>query len=184
MFIDYLELSLNQIYSIYNLMNEIFLQVFPGSSKMLTSKSRPEFKLKLSDNNNQHIRVLHVDDDEDFLNMSKVFLEKFGKEKIHVNSLNDPKKIIEILKMNEYDIIISDYYMPQEMNCIRMLDEIRNAGITLPFIVLTGTAKKEDVINGLNNGADCVIQKGIDIKSQFTELVFTINKIINQKQSK
>ncbi len=152
---------------------------------MLTNRRKiPELAVNQSDYSNNSIRVLHIDDDEDFLYLAKVFLEKFGKERIIVDSLNDPSKTIANLKLNKYDVIVSDYYIPQEIDCIRMLNEIRKEEISLPFIVLTGTARREDVINGLNNGADCVIQKGIDIKSQFTELVCTINKLINQRKSK
>ncbi|MHA1552689.1 MAG: response regulator [Candidatus Heimdallarchaeaceae archaeon] len=149
---------------------------------MLTNKQEiPDLKDNQSDKNNSNIRILHIDDDEEFLYMTKVFLEKFGKETIIVDSLNDPDKTIENLRLNKYDVIISDYYMPQELNCIRMLNEIRKEGICIPFIVLTGTACRDDVMNGLNNGADCVIQKGFDIKSQFTELVRTINNAINRR---
>ena len=143
-----------------------------------------ELKDNQSDTTKSRIRVLHIDDDDEFLFLSKVFLEKFGREQIIVDSLNDPSKTIENLRMNKYDVIISDYYITEEMNCIKMLNEIRKEGISLPFIVLTGTASRSDVINGLNNGADCVIRKGIDIKSQFTEIVRTINKLINRRHTK
>jgi len=178
----YLELLINQQHSVCGLLTENFSKVISRGYEMITNKSADfAFKSCNSDNSNQHIRVLHVDDDEDFLYMSKIFLEKFGKEKIIVDSVKDPKRTIKKLKKNKYDVIISDYYIPQEKDCIELLDGIRNAGITVPFIVLTGTASKEDVLNGLNSGADCVIMKGIDISAQFTELVSTINKLIYQK---
>ncbi|MHA1552696.1 MAG: response regulator, partial [Candidatus Heimdallarchaeaceae archaeon] len=126
------------------------------------------------------IQALHIDDDENFLEMSKKFIEKLSKGRIRVNSLLDSTKAEEILKSEEYDMIISDYQMP-EINGLELLQNIRRAGINSPFIIFTGKGREEVAILALNIGADYYLKKGSDAKSQFTELIHIIYKITHLK---
>lgn len=127
------------------------------------------------------IRILHIDDNEIFLDISKIYLEKYGNGQIHVDKLVDPTKALEILSKFNYDMIIADYQMPI-INGFELLQVIRKAGVTIPFVILTGSGKEDDRVQALNIGVNHFIKKSSDLKNQFHELVHLICKIIKQKQ--
>ena len=126
------------------------------------------------------IRILHIDDNEIFLDLSKIYLEKYGNGQIHVDKLVDPTKALEIISKFNYDMIIADYQMPV-INGFELLQAIRKAGVTIPYVILTGSGKEEDRVQALNIGVNHFIKKSSDLKNQFHELVHLICKIIKQK---
>lgn len=103
------------------------------------------------------IQVLHVDDDISFLSMAKQCLELEGD--IQVESVNSVKNAFEILKTKKYDIIVSDYYMP-EKDGLEFLKELKATGNTTPFILFTGQGRDEVAIKALNSGAFRYMNKG------------------------
>ena len=129
---------------------------------------------------NFSIRVLHIDDNEAFLDISKVYMEKFGNGQIQVDKLVDPSKAVEMLRKNNYDMIIAEYQMPI-INGFELLQAIRKEGVTIPYVILTGSGKEEDRVQALDIGVNYFIKKSTDFKSQFQELVHLICKIIKQK---
>ena len=60
-----------------------------------------------------------------------------------------------------YDLILLDIMLPQ-MDGIDVLEQAREEGIHTPIILLTAKAQKEDVIRGLNSGADDYLTKPFD----------------------
>ena len=115
------------------------------------------------------ISILHIDDEPEFLNIIKIFLEKSNKHFL-VTSQTSPITALELLKSQVcYDIIISDYQMP-EMTGLDLLREIRYSGNAIPFIMLTGKGREEVVIQALNLNADYYLQKGTDFNSMLSEL--------------
>ncbi len=121
--------------------------------------------------------VLHIDDDEGFLELSKTFLKR---EAIDVTSALSGEEGIRKLKQKNFDAIISDFQMPG-MNGLEFLDHLRTKGNDTPFIMLTGKGREEVAIKALNLGADHYLMKGSDIKSLFSELAHVIHKTISSK---
>ncbi|MFX0095493.1 MAG: response regulator, partial [Candidatus Hodarchaeota archaeon] len=126
------------------------------------------------------IRILHVDDEPQFLKLAKTYLEKISAE-ISLDSTNSPYNALRQLDNQEYDVIISDYVMP-ELNGLELLNEIRKRGNPIPFIILTGRGREEVVIEALNLGVDYYLQKGADPKSLFAELFGIIQKEAGKKR--
>lgn len=126
-----------------------------------------------------HIRVLHVDDSEAILKISKIFIERYGMGNIRVDSLIDPSQTLDKLKLNEYDIIISDHYM-SKINGFDVFKEIRKANIMTPFIILTGMTKREEINTALRSGVDDVFTKDAEAKSLYKKLVYKIFNIVNR----
>ena len=60
--------------------------------------------------------VLHVDDDEEFLQMTQIFLKKIDKP-IRIDDTTSPEGALYKLCESEYDVIISDYLMPNMKRC-------------------------------------------------------------------
>ncbi|MFX0093695.1 MAG: response regulator [Candidatus Hodarchaeota archaeon] len=87
----------------------------------------------------KRIQLLHVDDDESFLKISKLYIEKL-EQNIEVTSLSDSLQVSTILERHKYDVIISDYQMPGK-NGLQLLENLRSSGNTIPFIILTGKGR-------------------------------------------
>ncbi len=132
-----------------------------------------------SDNNNPPnpkssvIRVLHIDDEDDFLFLTKEFVEKMSEGEIFVESLRNPMEVFERVKDDNIDVIVCDYLM-EDLNGLDLLKQIKLKELQVPFIIFTGRGREEVVIDALNLGADYYIRKGSDAKSQYTELVHQI----------
>ena len=88
------------------------------------------------------IKILHIDDERDFLEISKMVLSKISTHNIHIESTSDPINSLQLLKQNHYDLIISDYQMPN-LNGLDLLKIIRSHNNSIPFIIFTGRGRKE-----------------------------------------
>ncbi|MHA2294735.1 MAG: PAS domain S-box protein [Candidatus Hodarchaeales archaeon] len=133
------------------------------------------------DSKDDIIRILHVDNDENFLNLTKIYLKQLSGGSLNVVSITDPKRVLSKIKENIYDCIVSDYQMP-DMNGLELLKTLRNVGKDIPFIIFTGRGREEVAIEALNLGADYYIKKGGDPKSQFKELEHVIRRVYRHKQ--
>ena len=125
------------------------------------------------------IPILIVDDEPALLEVSKEFLEM--DQDISADIATSAVQALEMIKGNDYDVIISDYRMPGK-DGIQLLKDIRSSGITTPFILFTGKGREEVVIEALNAGADYYLQKGGQPASQFAELKNIIIKSSNKHQ--
>ena len=56
------------------------------------------------------LRILHVDDEETQLELTKLFLEQIDKD-LMVRSIHSPEEALRLQKENAFDCIISDYKM-------------------------------------------------------------------------
>lgn len=125
------------------------------------------------------IKILLVDDQEDLLEITRLFLEKGGD--ISVETSNSPIKALELVQEKKYDAIVSDYEMPK-MDGIEFLKTIKKIGIEKPFIIFTGRSREDVVIEALNSGADFYLQKGSEPKIQFAELRNMIHQAVMRKR--
>ncbi|MFW9922421.1 MAG: response regulator [Candidatus Thorarchaeota archaeon] len=125
------------------------------------------------------INILLVDDEANLLEASKLYLEKLSS-KFNVSTLSSAYEALNVLKKKDFDIIISDYQMPN-MDGLEFLSTLRKNGDDSPFIIFTGKGREEVAIQALNLGADFYLQKGGDTNSQFRELLNLINKLMEKK---
>ncbi|MFW9993154.1 MAG: response regulator [Candidatus Odinarchaeota archaeon] len=88
------------------------------------------------------LRILHVDDDECFLELAKIYLEELSDNKIEVTSISDPRQVFTIISQEQSDIIISDQQMPY-MTGLELFMKLRKLGIDNSFIILTGQEENE-----------------------------------------
>ncbi|MCG3227306.1 MAG: PAS domain S-box protein [Candidatus Heimdallarchaeota archaeon] len=150
----------------------------------MTSKSI-QFNSKLSDfskfGDEEIINILHIDDNESFLKITKHYIDRISSGKYRIDYLINPKKVLNQLKIKDYDIIISDFQMPK-LNGLQLLEKLREEGYFLPFIMFTGKGREEVVIQALNLGADYYIKKGFDAFSQYTELYHVIKNVITSRR--
>ena len=125
------------------------------------------------------ISALCVDDEQELLDLYKIFLEQSGE--IQVDTADSVKMAVGKLKKFRYDIIISDYSMP-ECDGVAFLKCILPAYGDIPFILFTGKGREEVVIDALNNGARFYVQKGGDPKEKFGDLIHKIKHAVGLKK--
>jgi len=125
------------------------------------------------------IKVLHVDDDLGFLKVSNQILENTGG--FEVDTATSVEEAREKMGKNTYDIIVSDYQMP-EKDGLQFLKELREAGNQIPFIIFTGKGREQVAIKALNLGADQYLNKIGGPETVYTELEYAIRKTVKSKR--
>ncbi len=113
------------------------------------------------------MKVLIVDDDPLFLELSKTFLEVFHD--IASDTVNSAMEALQKLDNDSYDVVISDFDMPF-MDGIMFLKTIRDKRINIPFILFTGLDREELMHQAIENGANSFIEKIGDPRAQYSEL--------------
>jgi len=126
------------------------------------------------------LSVLYVDDEAEFLDLGKAFLEKDGL--LHLTVATDATEGMRLISEHGFDAIISDYQMPS-MDGIAFLRALRGQGDTTPFIIFTGKGREEVVIQALNEGADFFLQKGGNPGSLFAELAGKIRHAVEKRRA-
>lgn len=129
-------------------------------------------KTALTLNNDKIIKVLHVDDDENSLSITKLHLEKIGS--FQVDSVLSVRFAYEKLKQKHYDVIISDYIMP-DRNGLEFLKQLRSEQNNIPFVLFTGTNRNEVLIDALNLGAYRYFNKNENPDTLYLELAHSLN---------
>ena len=119
------------------------------------------------------MKVLIVDDDEDFANGLKIFLEKFNIATVIESRITSAEKQ---LKKFEFDIILLDVMMPGGSG-FDFLPTIRKM-FDVPVIMLTALDEEDELVNGLDLGADDYITKPFSPK----ELVARL-RAVNRRHS-
>ena len=132
-------------------------------------------------NGNGCVRILHVDDDLSVLEVSKQILLDIngGFEIDHACCVDEAFK--KLLAGN-YDVIISDYEMPQK-DGLQFLKELREQKNTIPFILFTGKGREEVAIKALNLGADGYINKQGAPETVYGELAHGIKQSVARKKA-
>jgi PAS domain S-box-containing protein len=125
------------------------------------------------------IRILLVDDQPDFLEITRLFLEREGK--ISVDTAVSAEAALTILTQKKYDAVVSDYEMVG-MDGIAFLDEFKRRGVDKPFIIFTGKSREDVVIRALNSGADFYLQKCGEPNIQYAELRNMIQQAVMRKR--
>ena len=112
------------------------------------------------------IHVLHVDDEEDQLFISKRFLNKVDPSLILEQSLQ-PENALKKLQEEQFDCVVTDYKMPG-MDGIELAIRIRESS-DLPIIMYTGRGSEEVAEKAFNIGVNDYIRKEMD-PTHFTVL--------------
>ena len=134
-----------------------------------------------SPNKKSTIRVLHVDDDHCFLEISKLMLMDMGNFEIdHACCVDEAFKK---LANSQYDAVISDYEMPKK-DGLQFLKELREGKNDVPFILFTGKGREEVVIQALNLGADHYVNKHVSAEAVYHELAHLVSSAIEKSRDK
>lgn len=107
------------------------------------------------------MRVLVVEDEPDIASFLKKGLEENGYE---VMVAYDGEIALRLVQNDPYDIILLDLILPK-INGIDVCKKLRNdLGFANPIIMLTALGSTDDVVHGLDIGADDYLVKPIKFR--------------------
>jgi PAS domain S-box-containing protein len=127
------------------------------------------------------IRVLHVDDDLSFLEISKLILIDMNCNFLIDSALSVDEASAK-LAANDYDVVVSDYEMPNK-NGLDFLRELKKQKKEIPFIIFTGKGREEVTIQAINLGANYYINKQGSPETVYGELVHGIKTAYAYKKA-
>ena len=151
-----------------------------SNSKVIETTFQSAFIMETFEKKNT-LRILHVDDDLCFLEVSKQILSMENNFEIdNVESVDDAFKKME---HQTYDAVVSDYEMPQK-NGLDFLQKLRDKNNQIPFILFTGKGREDVAVKALNLGVDCYLNKNGSPETIYCELADAINKTVERKKSR
>lgn len=101
------------------------------------------------------MRILVVEDDERIADSVRMGLEMEGYA---VDVEHDGENGFLSATAEDYDLIVTDIMMPV-MDGFAMIRKLREAGVKTPIIALTAKTQNQDVVSGLDSGADDYLAK-------------------------
>ncbi|MBZ4219983.1 MAG: response regulator transcription factor [Chlorobium sp.] len=119
------------------------------------------------------MRLLIIEDEPGIAGFLKDGLEE---EYFAVDIAYDGKSGLDMALINEYDLLIVDWMIPA-MSGIEVCRQVRKAGSTVPILFLTAKDTLEDVVFGLDAGANDYIKKPFE----FEELLARIRVQLRDK---
>jgi PAS domain S-box-containing protein len=147
---------------------------------MSRSKIEALSQIVLNLHEKEHIRVLHVDDEESMLKVAKECLKMEGP--FEVETTVSVEEALKKLEKEKFDVVVSDYQMP-EKDGLAFLKELRDNNNDIPFIMFTGKGREEVAIKALNYGADQYVNKSGDPGTVYGELAHSIRKAAERRKA-
>ncbi|MFQ5981104.1 MAG: response regulator [Candidatus Heimdallarchaeota archaeon] len=92
-------------------------------------------------------RILLVDDNPEFLTITKEFLTA-EEPTFEILTTPNPHEALEFVRIQSFDAIVSDFQMPI-MTGLELLAQIRADDNPLPFVMFTGRGREEVAIEAL-----------------------------------
>jgi len=127
------------------------------------------------------IRVVHVDDDPEFADLTAEFLQR-ENERLAVQTAGDPGEARAALAGGAVDCIVSDYDMPRQ-NGIDFLESVRADHPDLPFILFTGRGSEAVASEAISAGATDYLRKEAGT-SQYAVLANRIESAVEQYRAR
>ncbi|MBI5398669.1 response regulator [Candidatus Woesearchaeota archaeon] len=95
--------------------------------------------MKTNEINEPKPRLLIVDDQpEIFRSLERLVRAELGKERITVDTTASPRQALELIELNEYSVVLSDYLMP-EMLGDALLERVKQRRPAATRIIMSGT---------------------------------------------
>lgn len=121
------------------------------------------------------ISVLFVEDEQ---NLGSTLEKGFNELGFNAKHANNAEMALEMAMKGEFDIIVSDIIMPKT-NGVSLMHELRQKGITCPFLFLSALGSVDDKVFGFEQGADDYLSKPFE----FRELVVRVKSLVRRGQT-
>jgi PAS domain S-box-containing protein len=100
----------------------------------------------------QDLKILMLEDEEFDAELNKAQLLLLDEYNCIVDWVVDRKSYLEALENTKYDIVLSDYNLPQ-YNGLEALNDLKSKKLIVPFIFVTGTIDEETAAGTIKAGA-------------------------------
>lgn len=124
----------------------------------------------------ESLEVLLVDDDSEFAELVKEYLEAKG-DKVHV--VNAPGYAVDVVEREPIDVCILDINMPG-MDGFELAALLKEKFQELPFVFLSGQGGKEERLKGLYLGADDYMVKPFSLEELHLRIHGIMRRIYKQ----
>ena len=120
------------------------------------------------------LNVLVIEDNDDDCHLLVNELRYGGFPDIHFECVKSETELVSALDGKKWDIILSDYNMPG-FNGIEALKIIKNTGLDIPFVLVSGAIGEELAVNALKEGANDYL-----LKDRLYRLVSVVNRELEE----
>ena len=121
------------------------------------------------------MRILLIDDDEQLM---EVLAEKLVEQRYAVDIASTGEMGWEFILLFDFDLVVLDWMLP-DTDGIKLCQQIRAGGYTMPIMLLTARDRQNDKVLGLDAGADDYVVKPFD----FDELTARIRALLRREIS-
>lgn len=119
------------------------------------------------------LRVLILEDSPDDAELLTIALQQGGYHPIY-QRVDRASAMIKALETQQWDIVLADYSMPQ-FNVFSALRLLREQGLDIPFIIISGKVSEDMAAAAMKAGAhDCML------KDQLTRLIPVIDRELKE----
>ena len=119
-------------------------------------------------------RILVVEDDAE---LRELFRQVLGKNGYQAVGAADGVQALDALDNDYYDLIISDVRMPV-MDGYELVRQLREAGITIPVLMITAKDGFDDMRTGFLSGTDDYMVKPVNVN----EMVLRVGALLRRAQ--
>lgn len=120
-------------------------------------------------------KILIVEDEVNIASFIKRGLQECGYE---VNAAYDGEEAWQLIKQERYDLFMLDIIMPK-IDGLQLCKMIRqNLGYSIPILMVTALGTTDDIVSGLDAGADDYISKPFS----FAELQARIRALLRRRE--
>lgn len=125
------------------------------------------------------MRLLVVEDEKD---LNRILVKELEAEGYLVDSCYDGESAFDYLCMAEYDGAILDIMVPK-MDGFTVLKKVRRRGITTPVLFLSAKSDINDIVTGLDLGADDYMVKPFEFKELLARIRMITRKKVNAHEN-
>lgn len=124
------------------------------------------------------LRVLLVDDDDDFRNL---LAERLRMRHLEISAARSGPEAIAAIERQGFDVVVLDLRMP-EMDGIEVLRRIKEIQPRVEVVLLTGYASMESGIDGMRLGAFDYLVKPCEIEELISKIQNAYRKSLGQEE--
>ena len=112
---------------------------------------------------------------EDEIDLNNVIVKHLKKDGYSVDSAFNGQQAMDFTAVAHYDLIVLDIMMPV-MDGLTFLQKSRTKKLATPVLMLTAKDEIDDIVKGLDTGADDYLVKPFDFK----ELLARVRTLIRR----
>ena len=117
-------------------------------------------------------RILVAEDEPDMLMGLRDNLQFEGYE---VLEAADGEEALRLVKQERPDLMLLDIMMPK-LDGLQVCKQVREAGFTLPILMLTAKSQEMDIVRGLEVGADDYITKPFGVRELLARIKVALRR--------